>query len=524
MTVANFRYGHLVQPWDAPLTFGIQAMIEFNGLIINDRYQSDLVRVTGITGLDSSEIRDSREPRPAQHNENVYDAYYGGRTITMSGYIECGSIQVYQSLKRDLLAAYAELVESPLKFKWFDIYDNFDEEQTILPYNALASESSGNYEALIGENANFEVSSGFLSWKNTGENYLVRAAEKRSFGDVQSTIKIILGSHSESTFGFIFGVKNSENFTKVLYCQNNSEPYLLIQVKAEGEVHELEKISLPESLRPNIGELFYLRGKKEGNSLYIEFWKDIPTDYNIPSLMAYFNLEGNDAALFGDEVVAQVGFGGNQKDTLWKFDEYKIESIYPGDVKFDARCITAPQIKEEQTTLNKIKRSFQVTLKSGDFRAFSYTQLKHYLTPTSSEAPLLGRSYERSYLRGYRKFIGSTVLQENNILSICNRGRVFVEPVLVVYGPFENLAMANLTNGLEIYYEGNILENDYLVFDCGKRKTLTNSNGANMLEHFSSSNSSWIVLEPMWNDIYISGKGFGEKSLLAAYHNHGYLG
>jgi hypothetical protein len=524
MTVANLRYGHLEQPWNSPLSFGVQAFIEYNGYIINDRYQSDLIRVTGITGLDSSEVREGREPRPAQHNEFVYDAFYNGRVITLTGNIETGSLQVYNQLKGDFLAAYAPLVESSLKFKWFDIYDNFDEAQTILPYSPIASLGSGNYEALIGSNSNLEVNNGFLSWSKAGENYLIRASEKRVFGNVQSTIKIIRGSKSESTFGYVFSVKDDENFAKVLYNDNEGEPFLSILIIIENEVKELEKIALPENLRPEIGELFYLRGKKIDNRLSIEFWKEKPSDNNVPSIMAFYDLGGSYADLFGEEIVSQVGFGGDQKDVLWNFDEYRIESIYPGDVEFNCRCITPPQIKEEQTTINKIKRPFQVVLKSSDFRAFSTAQLSNFLIPNNSESPLLGRSYPRSYPRGYRKFIGSTVIQDNNILSICNRGKTFVEPVFVIYGPFESILISNLTNNLEVYYNAPVAENDYLIFECGKRKTLVNSNGSNKLENFSSSSSAWIVLEPMWNDIYITGKGFGEKSLLAVYYEYGFLG
>ena len=118
-SVANLRYGHLTNPWNSPLSFGIQAFIEFNGLILNNRYQTDKYRITSITGIDSSQIRDSREPIPAEHGEFAYDAFYEGRNIVLNGKIECGSIQVYNWMRSNLLAAFAELVESPLKFNWY---------------------------------------------------------------------------------------------------------------------------------------------------------------------------------------------------------------------------------------------------------------------------------------------------------------------------------------------------------------------------------------------------------------------
>src|ERR1700689_3467976 len=89
-TVANVRYYHQAAAWDSPLSFGVQAFIEYNGLVLNDRYQSDLIRVTGITGLDDAEVRDSRQPRPSESGEFPYDSYYGGRNLVLNGFIEAG--------------------------------------------------------------------------------------------------------------------------------------------------------------------------------------------------------------------------------------------------------------------------------------------------------------------------------------------------------------------------------------------------------------------------------------------------
>lgn len=713
MPVGNLRYGFLEQKWDSPISLGVQALIEYNGLVLNDRYQADRIRITGITGLDSADIRDSRQPRPAQHGENVYDAFYGGRNIVLTGAIEAGSLQVLNELKRDLLAAFAPLVETPLKFRWFDIYDNFDDPQTILSYSTIPSHVTGNYEALIGSNNDFSVENGYLTWNakeeiinyilnpsfahdenlgppktwttgssylidagataksrivpgyaqtasifgldsycvietagktsqeglNTEEyiqctkgnpitiyvslyeevggqevklklgsaicgvaeniisqktsgwarhsvtlipkatgvarfgictgvtkkvniifaavsssepykdgdtsecewggeagdsvtisqsknNYLIRAAEKRVYGDVQSTIRITPGSiNTNSTFGFIFGIKNSENFCRCIYNQKADEPFIAVQTVVGGVTYELERATIPASLRPSLGIPFYFRGRKEGNTLISEFWQNSPSKYNLPTVSTSAEMEGTDASTFGDTVLAQVGFGGEQKDNLWKFDEYRIESLYPGDIAFNARCIAAPQIKDEQSNLQKFKRSLQITLRSSDFRAFGTAQIRKSITPTESEGPLLGRGYKRFYLRGYKSFISSTVLPENNILHINNRGSVSVEPILVMYGPFKNLYLKNLVNEQELSYEGTIQENDFLVIECGKKKSVTNSVGINKAESFKSNSSAWIVLEPMWNDIYIVGKGFNETTTkLVVYMEPGYLG
>ena len=523
--IANIRYGHLPVPWDAPLSFGVQAFIEYNGLIINDRYQSDLVRTVGITGLDDAEIRDSREPRPSAHGEFVYDSFYSGRNLVLTGFFESSTLGVLKSFEKELKAAFAPLVENYLKFRWFDIYDSFDEPQTIYPYNALTSgPQTGNYSALIGNISNLKVENSQLSWVASGNNYVLRTAEKRTFCDCQMTMMCIPGSTGvKSTFGFIGSVKNEGEFYRLLYNQNNGLPTLSIETIVGGEVNELSTLSLPSAIRPILGQMFWIRGRKEGNLLTMEFWNKQPEQTALPALFTTANLTGSDADIFGDKVMGQVGFGGEQKDILWRFDEYKVESLYPGDVAFKARKTTNLAIKDEQTNLQKFKRAYQITLKTSDFRAFSAAQARKSLVPSINAAlPAAGRKYKRKYPLKYRgPFIPSSVTLEERILSVNNRGSVFVEPILVLYGPFENIGMFNLTNNMVLVWNGSIKENDYLSFDC-KEKKLTNSLGENKKEGLLP-NLLWIKLEPMWNDLYLVGKGFSSSTKFVCYYKHGYM-
>ena len=527
MTVANLRYNHLAKPWDAPLAFGVQAFIEYNGIVLNDRYQEDKIRITKITGLDDADVRDSREPAPGTHGEFPYDAFYGGRNLVLTGNIEAGSLQVLESLKRDLKAAFAPLVEAPLKFKWFDIYDNFDDPKTIFPYGVEPNyNSSGNYEALIGLNHHFKVENGYLSWAKIGKNYLLRVSEQRLFGDVQSTIAITPGStDNESDFGFIFGVLDKENFARCFYQQNNGEPIISVQAVIDGTANTLEQFKLPEDLWPKSGIPFYLRGKKEGNILTTEFWNREPVEFNLPSASVSENMEGKYADVFGNEILSLVGFGGEQKDISWNFDRYKIESLYPGDVIFNARKLNSLSIGDEQTSQNKYKRSFQITMRASDFRAVGATQLRRTIEPTlfTGEVNPLGRSYPRTYPLKYQTLIGEGFIQQTNLLGINNKGSVFIEPIFVVYGPFAYLRIKNLTNNQEIIWSGVIGLGDYLIIDCSRKKTIRNSTGENKMEFFNSNSSAWIVLEPSQNDLFVSASNVEEGTLLACYWRPAYL-
>lgn len=520
MTVANLRYNHLAFPWDSPLSFGVQAFIEYNGVVLNNRYQSDVIRVTGITGLDGAEVRDARQPRASKHGEYVYDAFYGGRNLVINGYFEAGSLQVLKKLERNVKAAFAPLIESPLKFRWFDIEDNFEDPQTLYPYNAQPSIITGNYSSFIGSLSNLEVKNNSLFWNGKkAKIYILRTAEKRTFCDVQQTLKITVGANEECNIGFIQAVKDSENYIRFLYNNNGVAESLLIHSVVEGVEYELGEAPIFSQNRASVGQSFWLRGKKEGNLLTIEYWLSKPEDSTFPLVSTSVYLTGKDSEMFGEGIMAQVGLGGEQ-DNSWSFNEFKVESIYPGDVFFNARTLSTPSIKDEQTSLTKFKRAFQITLRASDFRAFSSAQTRKSIVPSEAASPTLGRVYPRFYPLSYRHFTNTNIISQDNIISINNRGTVFVEPIIVFYGASNGLYLENLTNGQKMVWNGELADGERIIIDC-HGETIVNQNGVDRLEPLAPT-LQWVKLDPMWNDIYVSGSGFSENTKLVIYGRHGY--
>lgn len=523
-TVANVRYYHQAAGWDSPLSFGVQAFIEYNGLVMNDRYQSDLIRVTSISGLDDAEVRDNRVVRPGESGEYSYDAFYGGRNLVINGYVEAGSVAAKETLSRNLKAAFAPLIESPLKFRWFDIYDPFDDPNTILEYNAnakLAGIPSGNYMPLIGSLNNLKVENGLLSWSAASKVFLTRVAEKRTFCDVQMTLKCTVGALDSSYIGFYPCAKNSENYIITKYNENSGSPKLEILTVNNNEEHNLVSSELSSAQRPVVGQSFWLRSKKEGNLFTLEYWIEKPSNTTFSSFSVSTVLNGEDEEIYGDSILSEVGIAGEQKNILWSFDEFKIESVYPGDIQFGARKLNL-SMKDEQTSLTKFKRPFQITMKTSDYRAFSSVQLTNIISPTNITSNVsLGRTYSRSYPLKYRTYTSNTLPLESNLISINNRGSVFVEPILYLYGPGENILIGNLTNSNQIEWLGEIREGDYIKFDC-REKTIINSQGVNYLEPLVPT-VEWIKLEPKWNDIYVSGSNFGSSTKFVVKHHHGWM-
>jgi phage-related protein len=95
---------------------GVESIFEYNGLVMNNRGWLDTFLVTNIDGLSDADIRDSREVNPGDHGETPFAAFYGGRTITMSGKIRAHTLFKMRDMIQALRTAFQDIsVERPLR-------------------------------------------------------------------------------------------------------------------------------------------------------------------------------------------------------------------------------------------------------------------------------------------------------------------------------------------------------------------------------------------------------------------------
>jgi len=96
---------------------GIDAIISYNGLYLNNRAWIDTYIVNNIEGLDDADVRDSREPQPSDHGEVAGPALYGGRTVVLGGKIETKTLWKLRDMQLALRQAFADISqEMPLTF------------------------------------------------------------------------------------------------------------------------------------------------------------------------------------------------------------------------------------------------------------------------------------------------------------------------------------------------------------------------------------------------------------------------
>lgn len=93
---------------------GIDAILSYNGLVMNNRSWFDSILITGIDGFSDSDVRDERENNPQDHGETDFESWYGGRTIVLKGYIRSFTLDKLRDMERALKSAFLSLEEKPL--------------------------------------------------------------------------------------------------------------------------------------------------------------------------------------------------------------------------------------------------------------------------------------------------------------------------------------------------------------------------------------------------------------------------
>lgn len=510
MAIAGKRYSYMTGPWSAPLSAGVQALIEFNGYVINDRYQSDRVRITSITGLDGADITDVREVVPGDEGEFAYQGLRRGDTIVMTGAIQAGSLATCTAMARDLRAAYAPLVESELKFRWFDVYDGFTDPQTWQNYTNVI----GTYANLYG----LKIGGGLLIWNVTNPFMITRSADNRLWGDVQVTERIIPGGFEDLTsMGVVLAVTDDNDYLRVRFYDSHQ---LIIETVVGGTAHALSTLVTGTAIAQ--GQPVWLRGRREGDLVTAELWLSEPTDTAVPDSSTQAWLSGSDADSFGDQVLSEVGMYGDATNTNWAITDFWVQSLYPGDIAFDAKTISKPSIGEAQQKKTIFERPVQLTLRtSWPYYRGAHQKRSQTLVPSSGNTTQLGFSSPLTNPLSALTIVPGSVSLENNILFLDNRGTAPERPILVMYGANQNFAIYNLVNGMQLSWSGDLTDGSYLVFDCMNR-TLVDQNGADQKAYLSYSDPRWMILEPGWNDLYVVGSGYSSNTkMIAFYHDRG---
>lgn len=462
------------------VALGKQSLLEYNGLVLNDRQRPDRYLVTSLEGLGGADLRDSRALRPANHGEIPYDSYWGGRTITIEGQMEAGSLYEMTRMERDLRAAFSTLIEAPMKFNWWDVHDDFSDAYTS---NAWWQTLSGERPTIIGNGiGSFHQGISYYAKREYIDNRtivglkMISTSSKRKKGII---------SHCTSNTSYVAFTINYENERlEAALSMNIGEGF---SFTTNWENVKKQEVSNNIPMISDVWlELRCIDGKYEGI-----VWSADPTieGNNAQELMhpIVLNPTGIFAEIFG---YGQSGYSGIISETSagvdnWVVDDFIVQSIWPGDLVADVRSISIPILKNTvQTSTNRFKQEFQISVRASNPRYVNPVWMS--LGPVTNGVSLVAQF---------------TVMNHGTwiALPVCNFQNAGAENI-------QNPRLNNLTTGDFIEFSGNFInlgpnEQEFptskqgMIIVDSSRRTIVNRVGSNFFNLFSPE-SNFPALAP----------------------------
>jgi hypothetical protein len=416
-------YPYVYPSFADTIALGSHSLIFYNGLILNDRSRPDRYKVEDVDGLGGADIRDSRTPRPAAHGEIPYDSFFSGQTLTLSGKIEAGSLQQLTYMEAQLRAAFGNLVESPMKFNWWDVKDDFYDSQA----------SAFWWKTLIG--SSFTTNNGLLSINNAEETILYHG--KRAYNDYRAIIEIRpQTSKAAGKAGLAVAMTASNSYIRAFLERNTITKKIEVKFQSVTPTGMTEGLGLGISEeKENFSDRYFLEVAQSGNKIRLALYVEDPSETLYPKFggtaTGHENtISGVTAERFGEGISGYVGIFCTNPEM--QVGLVKIEGIYPGDFVVPVRSITTPMIKgAQQTSVDKFKQEFQVAVRASD---------PHLVGPVRLEQELQLQKIEAEYWS-----VAQTVM---------NKGNWESRPILVFRGSIAaGSQLLNLETGE--YFEFN---------------------------------------------------------------------
>ena len=441
---------------------GLEAKLEFNGLLLNDRSVVDTYKVTRISGLEDADIRDDREVNPQQHGETAFDSWYGGRTIAIEGTIRAFNLAKLRDMEQALKQAFADLSqEYPLTFHQHDPDNDvlimckknvpiaMTEEQLndgifYRPFLITLRASNFRYLALANEfeyvemaqiddatqdntdsyditGSNLSVSGGVWTFQNTSNKTLIW---KNSGIFPQADTEIILKYIPDSTF--------TGSRVRVILKWQDANNYIYGQVNATGTMQIYKRIagtdtaigsSVAYGSRTNVP--YWVKLKITGNTInFRQYTEDPRGNPAATSSGPDYTLAGAEIDQFGAEVNGRMGWDMQAGSTSWQVD----------DISF-----------------------------------------------------------------------GVHKLDEEPALSVINHGNFSAQPTLQFGGPMDDPMLVNAQTTETIVITGSVPSNDNWEINVGEG-TMEDVAGDNRFNNLSPA-SDWMELVPGPNDLLLTVQG-----------------
>jgi hypothetical protein len=457
---------------------GVDAVIEYNGLFMNNRKWLDTYLVTSIDGLADADVRDDREVNPDEDGETAFDALYGGRTIVLRGKLRCFDLYKLRDMEQAMKQAFGNIKsELPLIFHTLSpatdhlIYCKKNATLSITEQQTSDREFDRDFMiTLRASNPRFLSLINQLSFRELGSFDFFST-------DSIANYTFVSGGGSMAVSG---GLLTPLDTSRKRFYPSNQLEYSDVEVMVEYK----------PSVTAGIHRLF-ARYLDDDNYLYgvitiggdLQIWKHdggVDTRLDSGSTPAPGLTAGN---------FYWLRFRTNGNEVTMEFMNPDPSPIVP----------IPPQMNIRPVPVGPSSASTQITLSAGDIIKFG--------------ADIRGKA-------GLDLSPGSTACVYDNlsvtpfgmdgieVLTPTNQGNYRSMPQIAMVGPITNPVILNNSNGKVLSFSGTVPAGERWTYDLAA-KTLTDQDGINKFGKLDIVSDLDFGLEAGTNNILMSGAQIG---------------
>lgn len=497
-SVGRFREPLYQTPRPDSWPRGVESIIHYGDQAewtMNDTRRVDAIIVTGIGGLGGPDLSVTADEGADRDGESPNDPRYGGRTITLTGYVSAGNLEMMRHLVSYIETAFDDVREQPLWLRWLDWRDTFQNSQAMIDYAydegpelIVATDGSGLY------GVPFTASS--IVVNPTGSRGEIPS--RLTYGDGEATLAFAV---STSPAGCAMGVelRRASATYKIRVAYDYDASAIRVQTIAGGApVTVASTFCSPLAA----GIYNYLVVRAEGSKISYSLWLDYPDSSTAsPSVSGSYTLSGPEMISF-PPLASGCGWGlrfqpNSADDRILLLD---VGAINKGDAVINCRKAVPIEFTEEQAT-GQFRRSFMVTLRSSSSRMTSRKPTMVTIVPVASSLIFpLGGSGLIFPSDGSGLVFGAYL-----DTPLINLGRSPASMVVRMTGGMVNPVIIHPVTGKSLGVNGTITPGDFVEFNT-ERRTVVNSLGISVYGSITDE-TSWPELLPGSNIL-----GFGSDS------------
>ena len=486
---------------------GIECLFEYNGLVMNDRRNVNQIRITRVAGLDDPDVRDTREVNPDRDGETPFASLYGGRTISLQGFVQAGNLDYMRYLWRLLKMAFDDIsIERELLLRWFDWRDDFMGENSIMePESVLRDYSFDTGGTTI------TVSNGQLVPLTTVEKRFFLTYPRFQYNDVQGYLDFTTGTTGAINDAILVtklsGTSHIE--AQVTQAAMGTGTASLILNKYTGSATSLGGTLTGTMPTLAASTRYWLGVRREGNIMTASFYTADPDSGAAPVASRTVTLAGGDATTWGSGILGRVGARLTPGSTTWRYNAIDFRALNPGDLTI--RCKKSAKLDGEETQADALfRRPFMVTLRASSplLRSRHSTSLTAAVGTPTLTFPGGGTGLAFPVTGGL--VFGTALGVATNL------GFAPEYPTIRFTGPLTNPSIVNVTNNTRVVVKGAIATGEYLDIDCDRR-TVKDHNGANRYDMIGLENT-WISLVVGQNSLSSGADVLGGNAILTWRH------